>query len=463
MRRNVIKFTSLLLTLFIIALTVSAFIFDASAEFAGSGGVGTKDNPYLISKLADLEEFNEYITYGNEYNYGEGEYFKLTANIDMSEKYNEDNHWKPIGAAFKGFRGEFDGDGHTISGVYIDNQGLFYKLGEKATVKNLTIKGDIKPGSGGTVGGITGENDGGTILNCCNACNIEPAQKIGGIVGINVGGTIENCYNIGQIRGFGNLGGIAAECEGGRIANCYNIGNVTATGSNTSSGIVGTVSNYGQIENCYYMEGTANNGVGGEAEDVSLKTSDAFKSGEVSWLLQNGNTDKVWGQNIGTDDYPVWTSEEDKHVFKVTFSTDGNENYAARYANPNGTVELPSEPSNGDKIFAGWSVTGKADGDIFNEKTLITNDITVKAIWVNAGEESMYGELSGDSLINSIDAYIIRRIAGGLTVEDKYRTLADVDADGNVTDDDVRLLNQYIIGTVNKGDGNRIGYLYDGN
>ena len=92
-------------------------------------GNGTKDNPYLISGKEDLDKFRDLVNAGDSFL---GEYIKLTGDIELSG--SETSQWTPIGTYTSDtdnnpFAGIFDGNGHTIKGLYIndntaDNVGL---------------------------------------------------------------------------------------------------------------------------------------------------------------------------------------------------------------------------------------------------------------------------------------------------------------------------------------------------
>ena len=392
------------------------------------GGDGTEATPYTIPDLATLEAFWDYINDGKGKS---GEYFKLTADIDLGNKART-----PIGTNSNSFRGTFDGGGHTISGLYIytttdSKQGLFGCVNSSGTIQNLTVSGSVT--GSGRVGGIVGENY-GVISDCINNCNVKGNSDyvggiagynylsikncyntgtvsnskgiynnyIGGIVGYNnstgsienchnkgtitgVGdyaggiagsnngsGRIENCYNTGAVNGTSSIGGIAGSNDSSNFGNCYNTGEVSGTGDNIG-GIAGL--NNGSVNNCYYL----NTGAKGEG---TSKTEDEFKSGEVAYLLQNGQDAQVWGQKLSdeADEYPVLTTDATKKVLKVTFATQENENYATKYTNPGGTVEMPENPSKNNYTFEKWAKTQEADGEKFDEETLVTEDMTVYAV-----------------------------------------------------------------------------------
>ncbi len=350
----------------------------ANAEFAGTGGgMGTEGDPYKIANLTDLEAFCEYIN--TDANGGSGEYFEQTAKIDMSSKYSASGtSWTPIGTFGKPFNGTFDGGNFTISGIYInttdDYQGLFgFSTG---TIKNLTVSGSVTGKN--DVGGIVGYNNGGSVENCCNTNAVNGSYAVGGIAGYNEGGSIENCCNAGAIKGssssYSRIGGIAGS-NSGSVKNCYNTGTVSSN-TNTSIGGIAGYNSGGSIENCYYLDTCGAKGEG------TSKTEDAFNSGEVAWLLQNKQEPQAWGQKLSdeADDYPVLTSEESKKVLKVTFATQENEAYDAKYTNPNGTVEMPETPVKDNYTFEKWAKTQNADGEKFDEETPVTEDMTVYAV-----------------------------------------------------------------------------------
>ncbi len=331
-------------------------------------GSGTAEDPYRIPDLATLEAFRDYINSGK----GGGEYFKVTAEIDMSATYNGDGStsWTPVGTSSKPFNGIFDGGGHTISGLYINvessYQGLFgYSSG---TIKNLTVSGSVTGDA--YTGGIVGSNH-GVISDCISNCAVSGSTDkdyIGGITGYNdYSGSIKNCYNTGTVSSTNTyIGGIAGSSDG-------------------------------SIENCYYLDTSCNAGGGGTS-----KTAGQFSSGEVAWLLQNGQDAQVWGQKLGggADEYPVLTSDANKKVLKVTFAAIGYDNYAARYANPNGTVTLPENPPKTNYTFVKWATTQAADGAKFDEKTPVTGDMTVYAV----GREHFGGD-SSEIVLNGTYGY----------------------------------------------------------
>ena len=163
-------------------------------------------------------------------------------------------------------------------------------------------------GSEGNVGGVNGYNNGGTITNSYNAGSVSGIERyVGGVNGYNSKGTITNCYNVGSVSGSGYVGGVNGWNKG-IITNCYNTGSVSGTGVNVG-GVIGRNESNASITNCYYdstiYTGNAIGYDGGTTEKVEGKTIEQYKTGEVAYLLQLDQSDEVWGQTIGKDTYPT--------------------------------------------------------------------------------------------------------------------------------------------------------------
>ncbi len=269
-----------------------------------------------ISTLAELEAFRDDVNSGNTY---EGKTVVLGNDIDLSQICGEDINgetvsWTPIGMENM-FEGTFNGNGHTISGLYINSEsigwaGLFGGCGENSQIMNLTVDGSVK----------AGYPDDGVWAN--------PPVYLGGIAGISVG-KIANCHNKAMITGVGNGAYAAGICGiGASVENCINTGRIVS--DSTSEAIIasGSVDN---CKNCYYLTDTSVDGSGAQA-----KTAEQFKSGEVAYLLGD-----KWGQKIGVDKHPViggdkvyfanntYTNTKPKYPYEITglrlTDTSGNE------------------------------------------------------------------------------------------------------------------------------------------
>ena len=231
----------------------------------------------------------------------------LDANGNLTENSENLLVWEAVGFDYSNsFYGTFDGQGHTVRGIYInsenDYQGLFgYNRG---TIKNIGVMESYINGDD-YVGGVCGYNN-GTISDCYNYGTISGNYYVGGVCGRNYSGTISDCYNYGTISGNYYVGGVCGYNNGSTISNCYNYGSVSGSNRYYVGGVCGY--NNGTISNCYYLEGTADGGIYGNDESgkAEAKTSEQFASGEVCWLL-NGSSDAnpTWFQTINTDKSPV--------------------------------------------------------------------------------------------------------------------------------------------------------------
>ena len=124
------------------------------------------------------------------------------------------------------FGGVFLGQGHTIKGINIEEEGSvmgFFRYVQKtAIVHDLHIAGSVHPqGSRCTVGGFAGENA-GVIIDCSFEGTVTGLEQIGGIVGKNrTSGVLENCQVSGEVYGTHFIGGMAGENHG-VVRNCTN-------------------------------------------------------------------------------------------------------------------------------------------------------------------------------------------------------------------------------------------------
>lgn len=197
----------------------------------------------------------------------EGCTVRLAEDLSLSNAANlTDDNWIPIGENFsKAFKGTFDGNDKTITGMKITATsqkyaGLFGYLYE-ATVKDLTMEdGNIKWTTIETstytswLGSIAGYMHGGKIINCHNKCAIESkisevAGYAGGIVGQIDASQIIASSNSGSVTMTGTTGyggGITAHATNKcSVVSCFNTGNIIitatkATGAVHAGGILGS-------------------------------------------------------------------------------------------------------------------------------------------------------------------------------------------------------------------------------
>lgn len=131
------------------------------------------------------------------------------------------------------FCGNFDGNGHTVSGLSItrdgSNMGLFRYVDASGVIQNLTVSGKVTPdGSRSAVGSIAGHNA-GKIQNCFFDGTVSGSDDVGGIAGINaITGIIDGCHSKGIITGDHRVGGVVGN-NLGVVRSCNNRSGVNTT------------------------------------------------------------------------------------------------------------------------------------------------------------------------------------------------------------------------------------------
>ena len=215
-------------------------------------GAGTKLSPYIILTAEQLAKLS-FVTGASEKDY-QGKYYKLGADIVLNEGEIIDDKgalvadsaklhkWTPIGNSSVAFTGNFDGDGHTVSGMFINttstHNGLFGD--NQGNISNLILKNSWVSG-GNATGGVTGQN-GGTIRASKNEATVHGSEKVGGIAGQSNGPYPQNAAiiaskNYGVIKGKNFVGGIVGHTYQASIDSCSNEGLVE--GNNYVAGIAG--------------------------------------------------------------------------------------------------------------------------------------------------------------------------------------------------------------------------------
>lgn len=331
----------LFVLVFVIALSLCALTIGASAASSAPAGGGTAGDPYRIGTAEELKWFaglvNGTLTDGTQQN--SAACAVLTADIDLNG--SAENKFTPIGISGHYYTGTFDGMGYEIKGLYIDSNknetkyvGLFGCIGVGGILRNIRVVDGSVSYSGylstmdynNYVGGICGYSDYCVISECFNGGEVSGVDNTGGICGYNFHGKIVNCHNKGNVSSdytYGDVGGICGYNFGsGRISCCYSTGEIT--GSRDAAGVGGVCgrTDSGDIENCYWLTGTAEVGVGsGTAACVESKHSSEFSSGEVALLLYRAAGEKIW--KVGDDGYPVLDTVGDAELLQVTLKNGG--------------------------------------------------------------------------------------------------------------------------------------------
>ena len=262
----------------------------------------------------------------------------LDNDIDLS-----DIDWTPIGTESRPYTGNFDGGGHTITGLKIDKSGTDYVgligcLGSGGKVQNVTLT-NISVSGANCVGGIAGQNYGtvencsvngtvtgkgftdtggiagsnyGTISGCSAEGTVTGSVIVGGIAGLCVpnydtgtgsliGSTIEGCHSTAAVSGISSVGGVVGNLGNGcSFMACYSTGNVTATitdGNASVGGVVG-INGQGTVTACYHATGEITSSGGDRIGGIA----GCNDQGTFTACYWENNQEQGTGSNSGTDD-----------------------------------------------------------------------------------------------------------------------------------------------------------------
>lgn len=332
------------------------------AQTRPSGGDGSSESPFLITTAEELKWYANYVNgeSGDKVVHNTA-CAQLMNDIDLSAVCGKGKgNWTPIAkydiykaGMEKKFDGVFDGNGHTISNLYINNKrgnylGLFGRIeptssSAPASVKNLKMDNvqivgsqniaavcssgrnvtfeNIEVISGSITGsyfvfGISGS--GGSARNCINRANVTASGTYAAGVINHIRGEVSNCSNYGKITTRkGPAGGIACvNQESNKLTDCANYGDIYVTGSlgsNSGSavgGLLGDPSNL-EISNCanfgniYLTEQS-------ELVGVIVGTHQLKKARGIL-----ANTGNVYVNNVAQADVPVLQSGITWYIGKV--------------------------------------------------------------------------------------------------------------------------------------------------
>ena len=334
--------------LFTMLLLVMAIIMPyggAWAQTPPSKGDGKVGNPYIITKAEELAWFRDQVNSGKNKICA-----KIADNVEVidlkdfchaadASKNIEKLSWVPIGNSNKTYEGTFDGNGKTISNLYINasqnNMGLFGttyqstiknltfenanvtntqsntgilvgKAGYGSTLQNIKISTTCQIKGGDYTGGIAGYLD-GNAYNCVNCATVQGIQyigglcgyysrtgnsitacanygkvtassmKAGGLVGYFDSGTIQDCANYGDVKGTDRIAGMAGSVNNGKIQNVFSYGNISVTNNTQNVGMAFGFSISGAIEGMVAYYSGAKLNVNGQ--EITTK---AFGTGKLS-------------------------------------------------------------------------------------------------------------------------------------------------------------------------------------
>lgn len=347
-KRVLALFLALLMVLSVIPFREHQFVQAAGTitPQAPTVGDGTTDSPYEIGTKEELYWFADYVNQGGN---NRSACAKLTADITVNDKvFTSETHnaanlnsdlieWTPIGAKVE-FWGQFDGQGHSISGLYQitgDAAGLFGKIYLDASIKNVAVKDSYISATDNRVGAVVGLQYSGEVTGCFSTgCCIETTDtsynpKIGGITGyINPRASVKACYtDMDKVTGYDN---------DSQYENCVNHCCYNGCGHDMASG-----------ESAYYMNGEVQGGTIWYQNIDNGNTKDSYPV-----------TDAAHGKVYRDEDTGNYTNSPAKR--KTTMAVTNLENGTL----PSGemiNVEVKVDGQDYDK--AGYAYKAKADGE----------------------------------------------------------------------------------------------------
>ena len=323
------------------------------------------------------------------------------------------NEWTPIGDNYKEFVGEFDGNGHVVSDLYINNksgrQALFGTV-RSATITDLGVKGSVTSNQQYAAGLVAYAYENTVISRCFSAVDVTTSSKVAGILANPQFETITitDCYNVGNITATaanGIASGISNSClqqgKSPKITNCYNVGRIIGS---TRSGAISDTTKADAIVNCYYLKDCTSNGkttgLGTEKTESEMKAAAMVALLGASFHADSANinngypilawqywgeTTYTWNENNGSVtavhaalNNPNEVEEETVNtVYSVvkaaTCTENGEGKFVAtftKFAAAEKTVEIPAIGHKWGKPTYEWS----ADHSTLTGKVVCEND-----------------------------------------------------------------------------------------
>jgi hypothetical protein len=401
---------------------IACIVFNAQAQVSvwnGShstwtNGSGTQSAPYLIENAAQLAHLAYTVNNsGNAANYVDT-CFKLMTDIDLNG--SAAFQWSPIGyyissSIYSAFNGNFDGNNHAISNLYINTSiacaGLFGCI-SKANISNLAItdSSSIRGTSyaGSIVGYIRGSAlDTTTITNCSNTGVVSfmavssSSSSSGGIVGYGTATiAITNCYNTGTVSSSAASYYVTTSSSGGivgsgtatiTIMNCYNTGTVSSsTTSYSATSYSGGIVGYGTatITNCY------NTGAVSSSTMSSYSSYSSYSGGIVGYGTATIAITNCYNTGAVSSDSDS-DSDSDSHSGGIV-----GYNYNGTITNCYNTGAVSSSSSSSTTTSYSSSYSGGIVGYNYNLVT-ITNCYNTGAVSSSSSSFSFSGGIAGFS------------------------------------------------------------------
>lgn len=277
----------------------------------------TSASTFVISTADELAGLAQLVNEGTQL--FSGKTIKLSDSIPDTginlSSYSSGTGWTPIGMYNSQFKGIFDGNNKTITGLYMNKTtsycGLF-GLAYRAIIKNLRII-DVDITGGGYTGGLLGAIESASeVINCAVTGTVKGTNFIGGIAGkMNGSDTyIKDCSFSGNVSGAEQIGGIVGRAASlySYVQNCYTSGKIK--GETFAGGIAGVVTESSKINNCgSTSDVSGKNYIGGVAGGVGTVANINQVAGSIYYCYSTGAVSgstyvggiagRAWGYGYG--------------------------------------------------------------------------------------------------------------------------------------------------------------------
>lgn len=387
-----------------------------------SGGTGSSTDPYVISNKTDLLDF---AVNTNAYD----QCFKMVTDIDLAgESFTtaliapdmDNGNFAFVGPRFTG---SFDGQGHVVSNLVIDTQGVANNyLGlfgwNSGRIRNLGVE-NVSITGGNYIGGLCGSNNEGFISAChatgalnggsfigglcgfnkmessyvnismcyadCIVTGRDNSSVLGGLCGDNVYASISDSYAVGAVSGGANsqdIGGLCGYVHLANVINCYSIGLVVTGMDSTNVGGLCGRTYYGSFNDSFWnteTSGQATSAGGIGKTTLEMQNQSLYATSGWDFVAETANgIDDMWTMAS----YPVLSWEVGGHMYSLTIEG----GFGGGLCSIGSTVPVAANDPVTGYTFSHWTVTPSAYtnhvADLSTSPTTVTipiRDMTLHA------------------------------------------------------------------------------------
>jgi hypothetical protein len=273
-------------------------------------GDGTDSNPYVLTTVDELQAVKGNLS--ADYVLGEN------INASETEMWNSGAGFTPIGNLSNTFLGNFDGQNHSVDGLYIhrpntDNSVGLFGVASSADIKNIGVTNlDIQGATG--VGGLVGLNRNTNITKSYSTGSVTGNTDVGGLVGYNRNTNITKSYSTGSVTGAYDIGGLVGDNRlSSNITKSYSNSNVSGdagvgglVGHNRDSGYITKSYSNSNVSGDSPVGGLVGHNTGGsyinKSYSVGIVTGNLNVGGLVGDIYQATVIDSYWNIETSTQE-----------------------------------------------------------------------------------------------------------------------------------------------------------------